>query len=82
VPTYRRAAVLVQLGEQVKQQSASGLAEGQIPQFVKDRQIHAHQRQCDAPGFALALFFLQLVDPINRGVKAHPFTGCANWGDT
>jgi len=39
----KRAGVLVQLGEQVKQQGAAGLAEGQVAQLVQDDQVHAHQ---------------------------------------
>ena len=68
----------VQLGQEVKQQSAPGLAEGQIPQLVKDHQIQAHQRQGDASGLAFPLFALQLIDQINRRVKAHPFAFCGN----
>jgi hypothetical protein len=39
-----------------------------------------HQCQCDAPGLAFALFLLQFIDQIDRGMKAHPFALGGNAG--
>ena len=66
------AGVLVQLGQQVEQQGAAGLAERQVAQFIEDDEIHPHQRQRNASGLAVALLPLQRVDQIDRGVEAHP----------
>jgi hypothetical protein len=66
------AGVLVELAQQVEQQGAAGLAEGQVAQFIQDDQVHAQQARCDAPGLALGLLLLQRVDQIHRGVEPHP----------
>jgi hypothetical protein len=63
--------VLVELAQQVEQQGAACLAEGQVAQLIKDDQVHALQARCDAACLALGLLLLQCVDQIHRGVKPH-----------
>lgn len=41
------AGVLIQLGQQVKQQGTAGLAKWEVAQFIENDEIHAHQRQRD-----------------------------------
>ncbi|MCY1228077.1 hypothetical protein D9M72_403730 [compost metagenome] len=65
------AGVLVQLGQQVEQQRAAGLAERQVAQFVQDHQIHSQQAQRNTPGLALGLLLLQCIDQIDRRVEPH-----------
>jgi len=66
------AGALVELAQQVEEQGAAGLAEGQVAELVQDHQIHVHQRGTDAPGAALGLLALQRVDQVDGGVEAHP----------
>ena len=63
--------MLVQLGQQVKQQGTAGLAERQVSQLIKNNQIHAQQGLGDPSGLAVVLLALQQVDQVNRGVEAH-----------
>ncbi len=74
--------VLVELGQQVKQQRPAGLAERQIAQFIENHQIHAQQGSGDAPGLAVVLLALQQVDQVDRGVETHTLAvqGDAGYG--
>ena len=58
------AGLLVELGEQVKQQRAPGLTKRQIPQLVKDDQIDARKRLRDTAGRAFAPSLDVLASPI------------------
>src|SRR3989338_6426984 len=49
------AGLLVELAQQVEQQGAACLAEGQVAQLIKDDQVHALQARCDAACLALGL---------------------------
>jgi hypothetical protein len=68
------------LGQQVKQQCPSGLTEGQIAQLVKNHQVQPQQRLCNPARFAVALFFLQRINQIDRRVETHPFAFRGNTG--
>jgi len=65
--------VLVELGQQVKQQRAPGLAKRRIPRLIQNGEVHAHQRPRNPPGLAVVLLPRQDTDQIDRGVEAHPF---------
>ena len=67
------AGVLVELRQQVKQERAARLGEGQVAEFVEDHEIQVHQLMGEAPGLPLRLFLLQRVDEFDRGVEAHAF---------
>lgn len=54
-----QAGVLVQLGQQAKEQVATGLVEQQIARLIEKEQIYARQCLFDPPGFAVVLFALQ-----------------------
>ncbi len=68
----QHAGVLVELGQQMEQQGGTRLAEGQIPQFIKDDQIHAQQACRNPPGLTLRLLLLQRVDQIDGGILIQP----------
>ncbi len=68
----QHAGVLVELGQQMEQQSPARLTEGQIPQLIENDQVHTQEACRNPPGFALRLLLLQRVDQIDGGVKPHP----------
>jgi len=60
------AGVLVEFGQQVKQQRTTGLAEREVAEFVQDEPVHIHQPVRQLPGSALILLVLQCVDQLGR----------------
>ena len=72
------AGVLVELREQMKQQGPTGLAEGQIAQFIENHQIHTQQPQGDPARLAGCLLLLQRIDQIHRREETHPLTPVAD----
>ena len=69
----QHAGVLVQPGEQVKQQSPAGLAERQVAEFIEDDHVHALQVERDAPRLALSLLQFECIHQIHRRIKPYPF---------
>jgi len=63
----------IQLGQQVKQQGPSSLAERQIPQLIKHYRVHSRQTQREPTRLALRLLLLQRVDQIHRRVEPDLF---------
>ena len=49
----------------MEEQGAASLTEGQIAQFIKDDQIHAHQRQGDSAGLPGCFLLLKRIDQIH-----------------
>lgn len=62
------AGPLIELGEQMKQQCATGLRERQISQLVQDHQIYLHQAERQLALFARGLLSFQRIDPFHGGV--------------
>ena len=67
----QHAGVLIQLGEQVKQQCAPGLTKRQIAQLIEDHQVHIHQLQGNLARLAMRLLLLQCVDQFYRREEAN-----------
>jgi len=76
------AGVLVELGQQMKQQSPADLTEGQVSELIENHQIHPHQRKGQLSCLARCLLLLQQIHQIHGRVKANPFAVSGNAGYT
>ena len=65
------AGSLVQLADQMEQQGATDLADGQVAQFVEDHQVCMHETIGDSALLALAFFLLQLIHEFDGGEEPH-----------
>lgn len=66
----KNTGALIKLREQVEQQGASALAEGQIAQLIQYHQIHMHQPVGQLTLLARGLFQLKCIDQLNGGQEA------------
>ena len=66
------AGVLVELAEQVEQQSAARSTEGQIALLVERHHVHVGQAVCHLSGFVADLLLLRHVDQLDRGEETDP----------
>jgi hypothetical protein len=57
--------------QQVDQQGTTGLAEGQVSQFIEDDQVGACQAQRDLTGFASGFSLFECVHQLDRGQETH-----------
>src|SRR5689334_24205736 len=57
--------VLVKAADEVEEQLATGLGEGQIAEFIEDDEVHAQKIVGEAPWPAGACFGLELVDEVD-----------------
>jgi len=60
-----QAGLLVQLAQQVKQQSTTDLAERQVAELIEDQQIDVYQPVGQSALLALELFLLEGVDELD-----------------
>jgi hypothetical protein len=65
---------IIQLADQVEQQSPTGCKERQVTEFINDNSIHDGQLLGQIAGFALLFFLVQLIDQIHRVIESHAFS--------
>src|SRR6202040_2064776 len=65
-------SALVEPADQMKEQLAAGLSEGQIAEFVENDEVHAREIFGEPPLPAGAGFALQPIDEIDDGIEAAP----------
>lgn len=66
-----QAGVLVELANEMEQQRAAGLAEGQIPEFIKDDEIGGDEAGRELSLLAGELLQLKRVDQLDGREEAH-----------
>jgi hypothetical protein len=64
--------LFVEFADQMEEQGAAGLREGQVAQLIKDDEVHVQQDFYHATTVAMDLFLFQLVDEIDNIEPAHP----------
>ena len=65
------ACALIEFAEKVEQQRATGRAERQVAEFIKNDQVDLCEHFSHLPGLPKGLFLLQCVDQFDGRVKAH-----------
>ncbi len=75
------ARPLIELREQVEEQSATGWTEWQIAQFIENHQIDVHQTVGQPTGLAGRFLLLQCIDEIDGRVETHPLVVLGNTGN-
>ena len=55
----------------MEQQCSTGLAEGEIAEFIQNDHIHAQQGQRQSASLAVTFLPFQHIDQVDRGVKAY-----------
>ena len=64
--------LFVEFADQMEEQGAAGLREGQVAQLIKDDEVHVQQDFYHATTVAMDIFLFQLVDEIDNIEPAHP----------
>ena len=65
-------SAFVQPADEVKQQLAAGLGEGQVAEFIENDEVHAREIFSEPALPAGAGFALQAIDEIDDGIEAAP----------
>ena len=65
------AGLLVELGEQMEQECATGWAEGQVSELIEDHEIEAYEALGQLPGLVHDLLLLERVHQINGREEPH-----------
>ena len=61
------AGSLVELAQEIEEQSSTGGAEWQVAQLVEDNEVAIGEPPCDLAGFPLALLLFESVDEFDGG---------------